>query len=59
MKKVTEIISFLSLALLVVAPSMFYSGRITLEMNKTLLLIATIAWFASTLCWMGRWEKDV
>ena len=57
MKKVTEIISFLSLLLIVLAPVLFYCGKISLELNKTLMLIATVAWFASSLCWMGR-EKQ-
>ena len=54
MKKLTEIISFLSLLLIVVAPTLFYLGKISLELNKTLMLIATVAWFASALCWIGR-----
>ena len=57
MKKIMETISYLSLALIIVAPSLFYTEKITLEMNKTLMLIATIAWFASALCWMGREKK--
>ena len=54
MKKIMEIISYLALVLLVVAPLLFYAEKITLELNKTLMLVATIAWFASALCWMGR-----
>lgn len=58
MKIVAEIISYLSLVLLVLAPILFYVGKITLEMNKTLLIIATVVWFASALCWMGREKKN-
>ncbi len=58
MKKITEIISYLSLILLVVAPILFYAEKIDLGMNKTLMLAATIAWFASALCWMGREKTD-
>ncbi len=54
MKRIIEIISWLSLVLIVTAPSLFYAGSITLETNKLLMLVATIAWFASSLCWMGR-----
>jgi hypothetical protein len=57
MKKITEIISYLALVLTVAAPSLFYAGRITLETNKMLLIVATVVWFASALCWMGR-EKE-
>lgn len=54
MKKITEIISFLSLALIVLAPTLFYLDRISLETNKLFMIIATIAWFVSALFWMGR-----
>ena len=57
MKKITEIISYLSLVLIVVAPSLFYAGKIPLETNKLLMTTATVVWFASALCWMGR-EKE-
>jgi len=59
MKKIMETISYLSLALIVAAPSLFYAEKITLEMNKTLLLIATIVWFASALGWIGREKKNI
>ena len=57
MKRIIETLSWLSLVLLVGAPVLFYAGRITLETNKLLMLIATIAWFATTLCWMGHEKK--
>jgi hypothetical protein len=57
MKKITEIISYLSLVLLVLAPVLFYTEKITLPMNKALMLSATVVWFASALCWMGREKK--
>ena len=57
MKTIIEIISWLALVLTVAAPSLFYAGSITLETNKLLMLIATIAWFASSLCWVGREQK--
>ena len=58
MKKIMEIISYLALILIVVAPSLFYAEKITLEMNKILMLAATVVWFASALCWIGR-EKEI
>ena len=57
MKKILETISYLSLVLLVIAPMLFYAERIDLAMNKLLMLAATVVWFASALCWMGRKEK--
>ncbi|MDF7799051.1 hypothetical protein P4C99_06225 [Pontiellaceae bacterium B1224] len=57
MKKIFQLISWVALVLLVSAPALFYVEKITLETNKALLLAATIIWFASALCWMGR-EKE-
>ena len=57
MRKMAEIISYLALALLVAAPILFYAERISLQANKNLMLAATIVWFASALCWIGR-EKE-
>ena len=59
MKKIMEIISYLALVLIVTAPSLFYAEKITLEMNKTLLTVATVVWFASALCWIGREKENV
>lgn len=54
MKKLMEIISYLSLVLIVLAPVLFYVQKIDLDMSKLLMTIATVLWFASALCWMGR-----
>jgi hypothetical protein len=52
MKKVFMILAYLSLAATVLAPVLFYGGRISLEANKLLLTIATIVWFVSATLWM-------
>lgn len=57
MKKIVETISYLSLAMLVAAPVLFYAQKIDLDMSKILMTTATVVWFASALCWMGR-EKE-
>ena len=54
MRIALQIISYLALGLLVGAPVFFYTNSITLQTNKTLMLIATVVWFASALAWMGR-----
>ncbi|WP_372808004.1 hypothetical protein [Pontiella sp.] len=58
MKKVLEIISYLALALIVVAPSLFYAQKIDLAMNKLLMTSATVVWFATAIFWMGREKKE-
>ena len=57
MIKAAVIISYAALVLLIVAPILFYSGKIPLEQSKLLMLSATIAWFASAVFWMGK-EKE-
>lgn len=58
MKKLISLISWLALLLIVVAPALFYSQRITLETNKLLLTAGTVAWFVSAPFWMGREKKE-
>lgn len=59
MKKIAMAISFLALLLLIAAPTLFYMGKISLEINKNLLLVATIVWFATAILWMDRPDKSV
>lgn len=58
MKKIMEIISYLSLVLIVLAPLLFYAQKIDLDENKLLMTVATATWFASALCWIGREKKE-
>ena len=58
MKKLVMTVSFAALAVVVVAPLMFYTGRISLDAVKIMLNTATAVWFLSALCWMGREKKS-
>jgi hypothetical protein len=58
MKKSMQILSYLSLVVLVAAPILFYAGRVSLDVNKIILNTATAIWFLSALCWMGRGKAD-
>ena len=58
MKNIAEIISYLALVLVVVAPSLFYTEKISLQTNKYLMLVATMVWFASALLWIGQGKED-
>jgi hypothetical protein len=53
MKKILEIISYLSLILIVAAPILYYMGKLTLEQNKLWMLVATIIWFGTASFWIG------
>jgi len=54
MKIVLKSVSGLALVLLVLAPLLFFAEKISLETNKTLLLSASIAWFATAPFWILR-----
>lgn len=53
MKKVLEIISYLSLVLIVASPVLYYMDQISLEQNKGWMLLATIIWFGTASFWIG------
>jgi len=51
MKKILVVFSFSALILTVLAPLLFYNGKITLEANKLMMNSATAVWFLSALFW--------
>ncbi|MBN2686441.1 MAG: hypothetical protein JXR40_14260 [Pontiellaceae bacterium] len=57
MKKVLEIVSYLALVGIVVAPLLFYAGTLDLEQNKFWMLVATVVWFGSASLWIGAEKK--
>lgn len=54
MKKLLILISLLSLVLTLIPSFLVFYGVITLELNKTLMLIGTIGWFATAPYWMNK-----
>ena len=57
MKNLLVIISILSLAITIIPSFLVFAGMMTLEMNKTLMLIGTIGWFITAPSWMNKKEK--
>ena len=57
MKNLLIIISILSLVITIVPSFLVFSGMMTLEMNKTLMLIGTIGWFVTAPSWMNKKEE--
>lgn len=57
MKNLLIIISILSLVITIVPSFLVLAGMLTLEMNKTLMLIGTIGWFVSAPSWMNKKEE--
>ncbi len=54
MRRIMQIISWLSLAGTIVPSILFYLGKMELEALKTTMLVATVTWFVATAMWMGR-----
>lgn len=56
MRRVVQTLSWISLVVLMAPPVLFIAGKMTLDTVKLVMLIATVAWFATTPFWMGKKE---
>ncbi|MDQ8203227.1 hypothetical protein [Pelagicoccus sp. SDUM812003] len=54
MKFVLPAVSYLALATIFVSTLSYLFGAIDRDLLERSLLTATIAWFATAPCWMGR-----
>lgn len=54
MKKILFAISILSIAVLVASTLFYFWGEIEFSTNKSLLLVGTIGWFATTPFWIKK-----
>ena len=52
MKPILKSISYLGLAITVAAPLLVWADKISIETNKTLLIIGMILWFGSAIFWI-------
>ena len=52
MKTVLQAISCVSLAVLILAPVLYYLGKVELDTNKHIMLGCTVAWFVTAPFWM-------
>jgi hypothetical protein len=52
MKTALKLISYLSLALTIAAPLLVWAGQISIETNKTLLIVGMFLWFGSAIGWI-------
>jgi len=57
MKNLLVVISILSLVITIVPSFLVFAGVMTLEMNKTLMLVGTIGWFVTAPSWMNKKEE--
>jgi len=56
MNTISKIISYASLAGMVILPVLVFQDTISIDMNKTLFLVLTITWFVTAPVWMLRKE---
>ena len=57
MRLAAQIISWISLVLLVLPSVMFLSGSMELDRVKQVMLIATLVWFVTASLWMWQDKK--
>jgi len=55
-KRIAQIVSWVSLVVLLVPSVLFLAGRMELDRVKLVMLVATIVWFVATPVWM--WERE-
>ena len=54
MRRVFQLLSWLSLAGTILPSVLFLGGQLSLDQSNMILLLATIGWFVHTPLWMGR-----
>lgn len=54
MKILLVLLSICSLLLTIVPSILVFNGMMTLDMNKTLMLIGTVGWFITAPYWMNK-----
>ncbi len=54
MKTILKVISIIGLILTLAPSILVFTGSITLDMNKWLMLSGTILWFVSAPFWMNK-----
>jgi len=54
MRKILQIVSWLSLAAMTVCPVLYLAGRMELPAVKMWMLVTTVVWFATVPFWMDR-----
>lgn len=57
MKKLLMVASYIGLGLTLIPSFLVFSGSITLESNKVLMLLGTILWFVAASRWLGTDES--
>ena len=56
MRKIIQIIGYLGIIVLILPSILFLAGKIKLDSVKTIMIIATIIWFAASV--IQVWDLD-
>jgi hypothetical protein len=57
MKKLLMVASLIGLGLTLIPSLLVFSGSVTLESNKALMLLGTLLWFGAASKWLGTDES--
>jgi len=58
MNSILKAISYLGLAVTIAAPLLVWAGKLSIEANKTLLIVGMLVWFGSAVFWIKREKTE-
>jgi len=57
MRTILKIISFIGLGVTILPSVLVLTGTISMELNKSLMMVGTLLWFGTVIFWMNK-EKE-
>ncbi len=58
-KPLASVVALVSLAVCLVAPVMYFAGRVEIESYKTVFLIASLAWFVAVAVYDRQRQREL
>jgi hypothetical protein len=58
MKFLLKTVSFVALTTLIIPPFIYFTGDLSKDAMKTLMLMGTLAWFITAPFWMGLQKEQ-
>ena len=58
-KLTASVVALVSLAACLVAPMMYFAGRVEIDSYKTVFLIASIAWFVAVVVYDRQRQREL
>ena len=59
MNNLLKIISFTGLGLTIIPSLLVLAGQIDIDLNKNLMIVGTVLWFATVPFWINKNKEDV